>query len=164
MTHHLSVKQESSVIHSNANLGVHGQGLLNLSGPGDSIEAQRLVLSLFYNIHVSCYMIYLLILPLMVMRFVCLCFAYVYFLNNNLSVRKIVYRVGNCTIFLAVQMTGDVIVNFLNYFTKIYRFRIKELYTSCNISFTGLCLVFFFYKIFPIICFLYHIKISELFL
>lgn len=45
--------QESSVIHSNANLGVHGQGLLNLSGPGDWIEAQRLVLSLFYSIHVS---------------------------------------------------------------------------------------------------------------
>ncbi|GMP87997.1 hypothetical protein CsSME_00040148 [Camellia sinensis var. sinensis] len=45
--------QESSVIHSNANLGVHGQGLLNLSGPRDCIEAQRLVLSLFYSIHVS---------------------------------------------------------------------------------------------------------------
>lgn len=41
------------MIHSNANLGVHGQGLLNLSGPGDWIEAQRLVLSLFYSIHVS---------------------------------------------------------------------------------------------------------------
>ncbi|KAJ9537317.1 hypothetical protein OSB04_030050 [Centaurea solstitialis] len=40
---------ESSRIHSNANLGVHGQGLLNLSGPGNSIEAQRLVLSLFYG-------------------------------------------------------------------------------------------------------------------
>ncbi|KAG8657275.1 hypothetical protein MANES_03G057400v8 [Manihot esculenta] len=49
----LIVLKESSVIHSNANLGVHGQGLLNLSGPGDSIEAQRLVLSLFYNIHVG---------------------------------------------------------------------------------------------------------------
>lgn len=45
--------QESSVIHSNANLGVHGQGLLNLSGPGDLIEAQRLILSLFYSINVS---------------------------------------------------------------------------------------------------------------
>lgn len=44
--------QESSVIHSNANLGVHGQGLLNLSGPGDLIEAQRLILSLFYSINV----------------------------------------------------------------------------------------------------------------
>ncbi|PSS01243.1 hypothetical protein CEY00_Acc22601 [Actinidia chinensis var. chinensis] len=49
----LVVLRESSVIHSNANLGVHGQGLLNLSGPGDSIEAQRLVLSLFYSIHVG---------------------------------------------------------------------------------------------------------------
>ncbi|KAJ4959336.1 hypothetical protein NE237_026447 [Protea cynaroides] len=49
----LVVLRESSVIHSNANLGVHGQGLLNLSGPGDQIEAQRLVLSLFYKIHVG---------------------------------------------------------------------------------------------------------------
>ncbi|OIW14573.1 hypothetical protein TanjilG_32915 [Lupinus angustifolius] len=49
----LIVLRESSVIHSNANLGVHGQGLLNLSGPGDCIEAQRLVLSLFYSIHVG---------------------------------------------------------------------------------------------------------------
>ncbi|CAK7353096.1 unnamed protein product [Dovyalis caffra] len=39
----LVVLKESSVIHSNANLGVHGQGLLNLSGPGNWIEAQRLV-------------------------------------------------------------------------------------------------------------------------
>lgn len=45
--------QENSVIHSNANLGVHGQGLLNLSGTGDTIEAQRLILSLFYSINVS---------------------------------------------------------------------------------------------------------------
>ncbi|KAF8400908.1 hypothetical protein HHK36_014211 [Tetracentron sinense] len=49
----LVVLKESSVIHSNANLGVHGQGLLNLSGPGDRIEAQRLILSLFYSIHVG---------------------------------------------------------------------------------------------------------------
>ncbi|XP_010267092.1 PREDICTED: uncharacterized protein LOC104604458 [Nelumbo nucifera] len=49
----LIVLKESSVIHSNANLGVHGQGLLNLSGPGDQIEAQRLILSLFYSIHVG---------------------------------------------------------------------------------------------------------------
>nr|XP_009388553.1 PREDICTED: uncharacterized protein LOC103975341 isoform X1 [Musa acuminata subsp. malaccensis] len=49
----LIVLKESSVIHSNANLGVHGQGLLNLSGPGDLIEAQRLILSLFYSIHVG---------------------------------------------------------------------------------------------------------------
>ncbi|XP_047328542.1 uncharacterized protein LOC124931992 [Impatiens glandulifera] len=49
----LIVLKESSLIHSNANLGVHGQGFLNLSGPGDFIEAQRLVLSLFYSIHVG---------------------------------------------------------------------------------------------------------------
>ncbi|KAI3468162.1 hypothetical protein Pfo_024825 [Paulownia fortunei] len=49
----LIVLRESSLIHSNANLGVHGQGLLNLSGPGDCIEAQRLVLSLFYSINIG---------------------------------------------------------------------------------------------------------------
>ncbi|XP_010526074.1 PREDICTED: uncharacterized protein LOC104803741 [Tarenaya hassleriana] len=49
----LLVLKESSVIHSNGNLGVHGQGLLNLTGLGDTIEAQRLILSLFYNIHVG---------------------------------------------------------------------------------------------------------------
>ncbi|XP_028058904.1 uncharacterized protein LOC114262730 isoform X2 [Camellia sinensis] len=49
----LVVLRESSIIHSNANLGVHGQGLLNLSGPGDCIEAQRLVLSLFYSIYLG---------------------------------------------------------------------------------------------------------------
>ncbi|XP_068648350.1 uncharacterized protein [Aristolochia californica] len=47
------VLRESSAIHSNSNLGVHGQGLLNLSGPGDLIEAQRLILSLFYSIQVG---------------------------------------------------------------------------------------------------------------
>ncbi|CAO2818012.1 unnamed protein product [Amaranthus hypochondriacus] len=49
----LLVLRESSSIHSNSNLGVHGQGLLNLTGPGDLIEAQRLVLSLFYSIHIG---------------------------------------------------------------------------------------------------------------
>ncbi|KAM0912788.1 hypothetical protein ACQ4PT_012593 [Festuca glaucescens] len=49
----LIVLRESSVIHSNANLGIHGQGILNLSGNGDTIEAQRLILSLFYNIVVG---------------------------------------------------------------------------------------------------------------
>ncbi|KAL6533975.1 hypothetical protein OROHE_013808 [Orobanche hederae] len=49
----LIVLRESSLIHSNANLGVHGQGLLNLTGPGDCIEAQRLVLSLFYTINIG---------------------------------------------------------------------------------------------------------------
>ncbi|KAM0944757.1 hypothetical protein DsansV1_C11g0112261 [Dioscorea sansibarensis] len=49
----LIVLKESSMIRSTANLGVHGQGLLNLSGPGDLIEAQRLILSLFYSINVG---------------------------------------------------------------------------------------------------------------
>jgi len=40
------------VISSNADLMVYGQGLLNLSGPGDGIKARRLFLSLFYNIEV----------------------------------------------------------------------------------------------------------------
>ena len=50
---HILCDQESSVIHSNANLGVHGQGFLNLTGPGNLIEAQHLILSLFYGINVS---------------------------------------------------------------------------------------------------------------
>ncbi|KAJ9167907.1 hypothetical protein P3X46_019497 [Hevea brasiliensis] len=49
----LVVLKESSVIHSNANLGVHRQCFLNLSGPGDMIESQRLILSLFFSINVS---------------------------------------------------------------------------------------------------------------
>nr|XP_009607679.1 uncharacterized protein LOC104101859 isoform X2 [Nicotiana tomentosiformis] len=49
----LVVLKGSSVIQSNANLGVHGQGSLNLTGPGDLIEAQHLVLSLFYSINVG---------------------------------------------------------------------------------------------------------------
>ncbi|KAF5481918.1 hypothetical protein F2P56_002530 [Juglans regia] len=49
----LVVLKGSSVIHSNANLGVHGQGYLNLSGPGNLIEAQRLILSLFYSVNVG---------------------------------------------------------------------------------------------------------------
>ncbi|KAF5726034.1 hypothetical protein HS088_TW23G00772 [Tripterygium wilfordii] len=49
----LLVLKESSVIHSSANLGVHGQGFLNLSGPGNIIEAQRLVLSLFFSVNVG---------------------------------------------------------------------------------------------------------------
>ncbi|KAK6944883.1 hypothetical protein RJ641_025985 [Dillenia turbinata] len=49
----LLVLKGSSVIHSNANLGVHGQGWLNLTGPGNSIEAQRLILSLFYGIKIE---------------------------------------------------------------------------------------------------------------
>jgi hypothetical protein len=49
----LIVLKESSVIHSIGNLGIHGQGILNLSGDGDTIQAQRLILSLFYNIVVK---------------------------------------------------------------------------------------------------------------
>lgn len=45
--------QQGSVIESSANLGMHGQGLLKLSGPGDSLRAQRLFVSLFYTVHVS---------------------------------------------------------------------------------------------------------------
>lgn len=44
--------QENSVISSNTNLAVYGQGLLKLTGHGDAIKAQRLSLSLFYNITV----------------------------------------------------------------------------------------------------------------
>jgi hypothetical protein len=44
---------QGSVIQSNANLGMHGQGLLKLSGPGDCIKAQRLFVSLFYTVNVS---------------------------------------------------------------------------------------------------------------
>uniref|UniRef100_A0A7I4AXX0 DUF8003 domain-containing protein n=1 Tax=Physcomitrium patens TaxID=3218 RepID=A0A7I4AXX0_PHYPA len=39
-----------STIRSNANLGVHGQGLLELQGARDSIMAQRLFISLFFNV------------------------------------------------------------------------------------------------------------------
>ncbi|KAL8209856.1 hypothetical protein R6Q57_006588 [Mikania cordata] len=49
----LIVLKESSTIHSNANLEVRGQGLLNLSGPGDGIEAQRLALTLFYSVNIG---------------------------------------------------------------------------------------------------------------
>ncbi|KAG0575849.1 hypothetical protein KC19_5G035100 [Ceratodon purpureus] len=42
-----------SEIRSNANLGVHGQGKLHLQGYGDSIKAQRLFLSLFYNVTIG---------------------------------------------------------------------------------------------------------------
>ncbi|CAN1784731.1 hypothetical protein LINPERHAP1_LOCUS16657 [Linum perenne] len=49
----LVVLKESSAVHSNANLEVHGQGFLNLSGPGNMIEAQRLILSLFFGIYVE---------------------------------------------------------------------------------------------------------------
>ncbi|WZZ02138.1 hypothetical protein YC2023_074466 [Brassica napus] len=49
----LAVLTEKSVITSNANLGVYGQGMLTLTGPGDAIKGQRLSLSQFYNITVG---------------------------------------------------------------------------------------------------------------
>lgn len=44
--------QEHSVISSNTNLALYGQGLLKLTGDGDVIRSQRLLLSQFYNITV----------------------------------------------------------------------------------------------------------------
>lgn len=49
----LIVLRNNSVIVTNANLGVYGQGLLRLTGHGDAIKGQRLFLSLFYNITVG---------------------------------------------------------------------------------------------------------------
>ncbi|XP_057487508.1 uncharacterized protein LOC130773578 [Actinidia eriantha] len=49
----LIVLTESSVINSNKNLAVYGQGFLKLTGHGDAIKGQRLSLSLFYNITVG---------------------------------------------------------------------------------------------------------------
>ncbi|XP_059656702.1 uncharacterized protein LOC132303459 [Cornus florida] len=49
----LIVLRENSVISSNTNLAVYGQGLLKLTGRGDAIKGQRLSLSLFYNITVG---------------------------------------------------------------------------------------------------------------
>ncbi|TMW90916.1 hypothetical protein EJD97_015047 [Solanum chilense] len=49
----LAVLKGKSVISSNANLALYGQGLLKLTGDGDSIIGQRLSLSLFYNITVG---------------------------------------------------------------------------------------------------------------
>ncbi|KAK9715457.1 hypothetical protein RND81_06G166800 [Saponaria officinalis] len=52
-TSNLLVLKGSSLIHSTANLGIHGQGYMNLSGAGNVVEAQRLVLSLFFSINVG---------------------------------------------------------------------------------------------------------------
>ncbi|KAL4589347.1 hypothetical protein LXL04_002253 [Taraxacum kok-saghyz] len=49
----LLVLKGGSVIQSNANLGVHGQGSLNLTGEDNVIEAQHLVLSIFCCINVE---------------------------------------------------------------------------------------------------------------
>ncbi|KAK9716251.1 hypothetical protein RND81_06G221200 [Saponaria officinalis] len=46
----LAVLREHSIISSNTNLALFGQGLLKLTGNGDSIKSQRLLLSQFYNI------------------------------------------------------------------------------------------------------------------
>ncbi|CAO2819397.1 unnamed protein product [Amaranthus hypochondriacus] len=46
----LAVLRERSVICSNTNLALYGQGLLKLTGEGDLIKSQRLLLSQFYNI------------------------------------------------------------------------------------------------------------------
>ena len=45
--------QRGSTITSNSNLGIHGQGFFRLKGQGDMIIAQRLFVSLFYNVNVS---------------------------------------------------------------------------------------------------------------
>ncbi|XP_042488312.1 uncharacterized protein LOC122068501 isoform X1 [Macadamia integrifolia] len=49
----LVVLRENSIVSSNADLGVYGQGLLKLTGHGDAIKGQRLSLSLFYQITVG---------------------------------------------------------------------------------------------------------------
>ncbi|OIW10867.1 hypothetical protein TanjilG_27813 [Lupinus angustifolius] len=49
----LAVLRQNSIITSNTNLGLYGQGLLQLTGDGDAIQGQRLSLSLFYNITVG---------------------------------------------------------------------------------------------------------------
>ncbi|KAL8064669.1 hypothetical protein ABFX02_01G106300 [Erythranthe guttata] len=49
----LVVLKDYSVISSNANLALFGQGLLKLTGQGDAIKGQRLSLSQFYNITVG---------------------------------------------------------------------------------------------------------------
>jgi hypothetical protein len=49
----LAILRQRSVISSNTNLGLYGQGLLQLTGDGDAIKSQRLSLSLFYNVTVG---------------------------------------------------------------------------------------------------------------
>ncbi|KAI5062055.1 hypothetical protein GOP47_0022594 [Adiantum capillus-veneris] len=49
----LVLLQEGSTIGSNSNLGVHGQGFFHLKGQGDAIKAQRLFVSLFYNVNIG---------------------------------------------------------------------------------------------------------------
>lgn len=73
------------MIHSTANLGLHGQGSLNLSGPGDVIEAQHLVLSLFYAISVILKRTsrYAFLLKDQIVGLPLLVFFIFYFLSNN---------------------------------------------------------------------------------
>ncbi|XP_047174701.1 uncharacterized protein LOC124842286 isoform X2 [Vigna umbellata] len=52
----LAVLRQNSVISSNTNLALYGQGLLQLTGEGDAIKGERLSLSLFYNVTVSNYL------------------------------------------------------------------------------------------------------------
>ncbi|KAL2610427.1 hypothetical protein R1flu_029000 [Riccia fluitans] len=49
----IAVLREGSVIRSNSNLGMHGQGLLKLNGSGDVIEAERLFISLFFTLAIG---------------------------------------------------------------------------------------------------------------
>lgn len=50
------LSQQNSVISSNTNLALYGQGLLQLTGDGDAIKGERLSLSLFYNVTVRNYL------------------------------------------------------------------------------------------------------------
>ncbi|KAL3690273.1 hypothetical protein R1sor_016582 [Riccia sorocarpa] len=49
----IAVLREGSVIRSNSNLGLHGQGLLKLNGSGDIIKAERLFISLFFTLAIG---------------------------------------------------------------------------------------------------------------
>ncbi|KAH7294748.1 hypothetical protein KP509_27G016400 [Ceratopteris richardii] len=49
----LVLLQDGSTISSNSNLGVHGQGFFQLKGQGDALKAQRLFVSLFYNVNIG---------------------------------------------------------------------------------------------------------------
>eukprot|EP00252_Welwitschia_mirabilis_P022571 TRINITY_DN6140_c0_g1_i3.p1 TRINITY_DN6140_c0_g1~~TRINITY_DN6140_c0_g1_i3.p1 ORF type:complete len:813 (-),score=122.56 TRINITY_DN6140_c0_g1_i3:40-2478(-) len=48
----VALKEGSSII-SNSNLAVHGQGVLKLAGSGDNIKAERLFVSLFYDVFIG---------------------------------------------------------------------------------------------------------------
>lgn len=80
------------MIHSNANLGVHGQGLLNLSGSGDTIEAQRLILSLFYSIQVRKIMLTIYSIHLVLLQ--------VMYILTTIALHVVLYRITMVFIFL----------------------------------------------------------------